>query len=669
MITQRKPTLPIKLQPSNLRPIVFRTLTKKHGLNINSEALAVLTDIIGQKFGFAWKSTQSQQFLEEIAKYWKLEDRGIFIDSNGLKHVIKDIYRKEDAINMQKATRSDTIVDDDDNNSNSIEDEVEIQWEDYFKFISPNEQPPSRFDKTRKQFIVSIRKEKLPILASLSLNARACVESKNNQYHLIMDRLSRNENFQKSSMTSISNLSALAKDGVILHNEITLIKNMLGRDGQKFLLFGLLSKNSSGEFILEDSTDHIELNLSQALKNQSSFYCAGMFILVEGIYSASGGKSNQNQDYMGGCFYVSNIANPPAERRDKSLEAYGLVDFLGVHRHVVPFNGDKTVKIPKQYKKKLVQIEKSLSNHKLIFLGSDLHFDSPRVIEGLRKFLHKLENSIIEDEGGSESMTPLALVLSGPFSSKPLASSNTSVTGVTNSEMFKSNFDQFTNLLGTFPNVVHTCKIVLVPGENDPWQSTHSLGSFRFNALPQASIPRVFVNRLEKLLPRGNLILAWNPTRINYLSQEIVIFKDNLMNRFKRNDLLLPHDLEMEKDPIEEMGDKERIDQLIQRKDEHISNKIKQARKLVKALLDQGTLQPFENSLRSINLQYDYSLRIEPSPNVIILNDASFDNFEVTYQGCKVVNLTKAVAEGARKFNYLEYYPSFKKFEFKNLYF
>lgn len=41
---------------------------------------------------------------------------------------------------------------------------------------------------------------------------------------------------------------------------------MLGRDGQKFLLFGLLSKNSTDEYILEDSTGYIELNLNQAVK-------------------------------------------------------------------------------------------------------------------------------------------------------------------------------------------------------------------------------------------------------------------------------------------------------------------------------------------------------------------------------------------------------------------
>ena len=278
-----KTALPIKLLPSNLRPLVFRTLTKKHGLNVNTEALSILTDTISLKFGFDWKSPQSQQFLEEIAKFWKLEDRGIFIDSNGLKVVLKEIQKKDEIVQMQKAGRTNTLVDE------AVEEDVQLQWEDYFQFVSPMNQPRSVFDKSRKHFDVYLTKERLPLLSRLTLNTKSLVESQNNHYYLIMDRLSRNENFQKASMTSISNLNSLTIDGIGKNNEITLIKNMLGRDGQKFLLFGLLSKNSTDEYILEDATGYIELNLNQAVKNQGSFYCLGMFVLVEGIYSASGG--------------------------------------------------------------------------------------------------------------------------------------------------------------------------------------------------------------------------------------------------------------------------------------------------------------------------------------------------------------------------------------------
>ncbi|KAI5957347.1 DPB2 [Candida jiufengensis] len=657
--------LPIKLQPANLRPIVFRILTKKHGLNVNTEALSILTETISLKFGFNWKSIQSNNFLEEIAKFWKLEDRGIFIDGNGLKDILKELNQKDDAIKLQKAKRSNTIIDENSNN------EINFKWEDYFHVVSPNQQPISIFDKNRKQFNVYLKRGKSTILNSLNSNLSYMIESKNNHYYLIMDRLSRNENFQKMPMSSISNISSIIDDSTTKHNEITMIKNVLGRDGQKFLLFGLLTKNSTDDYILEDATDYIELNLNQAMKNKGSFYCCGMYVLVEGIYSASGGNLNAKQDYIGGCFYVSNIAQPPAERRDKNLDAYGYLDFLGVHKNNIQSTvSDKAIKIPKEFRKKMIQMEKSLVGHKLIVVGSELHLDSNKVLEGLTKFFKHLENSIIESKDLQNSSIPLALVLIGSFSSKPLTSTSSSITSLSNSEIYKSNFDQLSHILNEFPNIVNACKIVLIPGDNDPWQSTFSLGSSCSNVYPQPSIPKVFINRLEKLLPKGNLVLAWNPTRINYLSQEILLFKDQLMNKFKRNDILFPLDLELEEQKnLDALSKEDRINQLIQTKDVRLSNKIKQARKLVKTLLDQSNLQPFDKKLKIVNQSMDYALRIEPSPNLIILNDSNFDNFEVIYQGCRVINLTSAVNENIRKFNYIEYYPALKKIEFKDLYF
>ncbi|RLV91560.1 DNA polymerase epsilon subunit B [Spathaspora sp. JA1] len=655
-------SLPIKLQPSNLRPIAFRILSKKHGLNINTDALAVLTETISFKFGFDWKGPRAHQFLEEIAKVWKIEDRGLFIDGAGLKQVIKDMNQKSEASSFSdKATRSDTIVD--------MDEEV-LNWEDYFKFISPQDQPRSVFDKNRKQFSISTKK-KTSLFQSLPGNLSMSIDMFNNRYNLLQDRLSRNENFQKSSTVSISSISTSLKEGN-LTNEITLIKNVLGRDGQKFILFGLLSKNASEQYILEDATDNIELNFSQTHKTEGSFYCTGMFVIVEGIYSASGSSSNQAHDYIGGCFYVSTIGQPPAERRDRTLDAYGNVDFLGIHKQTA-ISGEKITKITKSLKRKLTTLEKSLVDHKFIFVGSDCFLDSFKVLDGLKKFFQRLENSIIESNESDEKSTPLALVLTGSFSSKPLHTTSFSTSAISESESYKSNFDSLTNLLSNYPNIIKTCKLVLIPGKNDPWQSGYALGASSMNYFPQRPIPSAFVNRLEKLLPRGNLILGWNPIRINYLSQEIVIIKDEYMNKCKRNDIVFANDLEVEREKARRDSTiyEERIESIVQQgnKSEVLSSKIKHARKLVKTLLDQGDLQPYTKNLKLINPQYAHALRIEPLPSVLILNDAGFDNFEVAYNGCKVVNISQAVSTHNRKFNYAEYHPSSKKFEFKDLHF
>lgn len=99
-------------------------------------------------------------------------------------------------------------------------------------------------------------------------------------------------------------------------------------------------------------------------------------------------------------------------------------------------------------------------------------------------------------------------------------------------------------------------------------------------------------------------------------------------------------------------------------KDQILSSKTKQARKLVKTLLDQGYLG-INNGLNMVNLQYDHCFRLEPAPNMVVLHDESFPQFDVTYNGCKVVNI--ASNQDNNQFNYMEYYPATKNCIFKEI--
>lgn len=627
--------LPVKLQPSTLRPFAYRILSKKHGLNLQTDALKILTDTISSKFGYDWKNAQSQALLEDIAKIWKSQDRGLFIDGIGLSQILKDISSKNEPV---RAERSDTITD---IGNADVASEEELDWRNFFKIINPPQQPNYRFDRQRKQF--SLQKP-----THMSDAVTTNISYFNNRYHLLADRLSRNENFQKTSMASFS----VASQSIQL-SEITLIKNVLGRDGSRFILFGLLSKNANGDYILEDATDHIELNLSQAHKTEGSFYCSGMFVIVEGIYSASGGTLS-SANLIGGCFHVSHIGQPPAERRDTSLENFGNLDFVGI-------NSDTSTKINKTLRRRLTSMEKSLTNHRMVFLGANCFLDDSRTLDGLKKLFNNIENEIVDGENA-----PLALVLFGSFTSEPLTATSSLVSSISKSEVYKNNFDKFTSLLSKFLHLIRDTKFVLVPGPNDPWQATYSLGSSNLNALPQQLIPQVFVSRLERLLPKGNLVLAFNPLRIGYLSQEIVMLRDDITPKLKRNDIVFEHDLEIEnlrlqKDLELEEGDGTISLDKIDTSNQHVSAKTKQTRKLVKTLLEQGTLQPFLRDLRLIDTTYDYALRIEPLPSAIVLNDSSFETFDVTYNGTRVINVGP-LTSATKKINYTDYYPSKKRF-------
>lgn len=660
-------SLPVKLVSSNIRPIAYRILSKKHGLNIQTDALAVLTDVISTRFGAEWRGPKAQQFIEDIAKAWKHQDRGLFIDGPGLLQVVKELSKEKsvERDEPRKATRSDTLMDID-LEEQSKKEEVIINWSDYFRFITPELQPRFEFDRVRKQFV-----PKPAIGGKLKSTLKASTELFNSRYYLLVDRLSRHENFQKSSFSSLAAInSTLNKDDV--KYEITLIKNVLGRDGGRFILFGVLSKNINGNYVIEDSTDQIELDFTLTHATEGSFYTPGMVLIMEGIYSASGGSMSNDPNVISGKFHVSNVSHPPAERRDTTLKSYGYLDFMGIHQGAALSASGATGKIDKPLRKKLSALEKGLAGHKMIFLGANCFFDDKKIMSGLKKLFDILENTLIEQQGTEDQEIPLAIVMVGSFTSQPVTPVNGSSSLLSNSENYKSGFDDFAALLASYPVIIKTCKFVLVPGPNDPWQSSYSLGRGSLTALPQRPIPKVFVTRLERLLPKESLIYGGNPMRINYLSQELVLYRDDLMNKLKRNDIIFPEQLE----ELNLEADKENIDGEMQVKNiindqgNYLSAKVKQARQLVKTILDQGNLLPFLKDLKIVDPNYLHALRIEPLPTSLVLFDSRFESFEVTYNGCKVVNIGNAISnKNNRTLNYVEYYPSTKNYVFQEQYF
>ena len=88
-----KPTiLPILLPPATLRPLAFRTFTKKHNLTLTSSALQVLATFIGRHCGSGWREEGlAERVLEEVAKSWKKGGGQVIVDGEGeiLKAILK----------------------------------------------------------------------------------------------------------------------------------------------------------------------------------------------------------------------------------------------------------------------------------------------------------------------------------------------------------------------------------------------------------------------------------------------------------------------------------------------------------------------------------------------------------------------------------------------------
>jgi DNA polymerase epsilon subunit 2 len=86
--------LPIILPPATLRPLAFRTFTKKHSLTLTSSALQVLAAFIGRHCGTGWREEGlAERVLEEVAKSWKNRNGGVIVEGNGedLKDILKSL--------------------------------------------------------------------------------------------------------------------------------------------------------------------------------------------------------------------------------------------------------------------------------------------------------------------------------------------------------------------------------------------------------------------------------------------------------------------------------------------------------------------------------------------------------------------------------------------------
>lgn len=711
--------LPAKIPPNLLRPLAYRVISKKHGLNIKTDGLQELARFIGHNFGIGWKNDPlTTLFLENFAKIWKQQDRNLFIDAVGVKDVINELKerekvsnnsnnKKENVVPTNNANmnsnilgmlqnhnnqKNDIIIDEmeidersdipmhnlslnidseatlnmepieelDNNNNNrdqnEYSDDDELDWEDYFKIINAHEQQKFVFDSYKSQFKFLPNKKNGLSLPKIDDKLNLF----KNRYHLIKDRLSRNEDFQNTDefnpLQSIIQMNENLSSTDKIDNNVTLtpIKNLIGNDGKNFLILGSLYISPRGSWCMEDPSGTINLDITQALPTPGMFYVPGCFVIAEGIYFTANDT-----------FHVTSMTHPPGEKRVESLAAIGNLDFLGIHGLSNP---NYIARLDNDLKIRLHFLERELTDNTFVILGSDIFLDNLSIFDALRKLFQKLNEN-----------PPTVLILPGSFSKVPIfpsMGSNLSAQ-LSSSTQYKNNFDTLANLLSQYENLINETVFIFIPGPNDPWNSTISLGAT--SSLPQSNIPIDFTTKINRVVKK----VHWgsNPTRIAYLSQEIVLFRDDIRDRLirhsvefpmieerkyeenkklrdidenKRNNNMLTVDPELVTD--DDNAVTERLSQLsMDKPPEHIQ----ESRKLVKTLFDQGHLSPFTTDIRPVIWDMDHTLTMYPIPSTLILCDTSCGKFDVTYNGSKTINVGSFATK--RCIKYSEYSPSLRR--------
>lgn len=679
------PVLPTELKPSVLRPVAYRILSKKHGLNIQSDALDALAKFIGHHYGAHWRQNQKTTLMiDAVGRLWKQQSRGGFVNGAGVNEIINEILENEKRAKVKASNNEKSMILDPDSSmvvdeegdismdtslalNFQVKTESVVDWMQYFTSVELNHYTGFKYDKRNKKF------EYTPTATNIAVPSGKLVLPRINNFvdhfinklYILRDRTMRNEYYSKSSDDQFKSY-----DKSVAPKTFTYIKNLLGRNDQRFALFGMITLNNLGIWQLQDDTDKIELVLDQCIFPQDSYFFEGNFLIVDGFHSVA------NK------FHVLSVNHPPCEQRPQTKQIFGNTDCQW------PFNKNGTS--VESFRGLLKNELQNHPDHKIVFLGGDLFLDNSMTLNLFKKTLDKLEEEIkvyqtakeVAEETGTEFESggvPIGIVLIGSFFSKSITVTEGSSTNhLTNSNLYKSSFDNLALIMESYPNICEKCKLFIVPGEKDPWMSMVTKDS---NAIwPKIKIPQLFTTRLRRVVK--HLEFVSNPSRINYLGHEIAIVKDDLGSRLRRNDLTYLSKLTDEEikramknypnsqltqfsqfqTATQDDPNSLEIDKLIL--DE--SPEDFESKKIVKTILDQGDLSPFVNKIRPISPNYWNAMNLTPLPHFILLSDKTSPTFIRNYKGCEFSNVGNFLVNGHA--NYIEYYPDSKRSKHQRLY-
>ncbi|KAG9044272.1 DNA-directed DNA polymerase epsilon, subunit B [Tulasnella sp. UAMH 9824] len=424
------------------KPAILKVFTRKYQLSLKPEALAYLDDLLRQH---DIQDDQVQDAMEYIAKeYMKQDDCTTIVSRESLEKIYTLMQLDTGNPSATQATLLDTD---------------ELDPEQHLYFINAMEMPRWLYSHERRSF------EKVSGQPSLGGQPTARAQFMRDRFNIIRQVVLRNENFSPPAIAGRDRDSYL---------KLTTTKNLLGRNGERFLLFGMLTHAPDGRLCLEDLEGRVVLDISDTPPGEGLF-TEGCFVLVEGDYT--------EEDIL----QVIAMGHPPSERREVARSIYGHIDFLG--------KCATTIVEDEKFQKQL-QGKDDLS----VACISDLWLDSPKTLRGLELIL----------QGYSDSgFIPLVIILCGNFTSKDVA---------------QANFDALADLLAGYPDVAQRSHFVFVPGPLDPWGSS---------TLPRPPLPASFGTRVRAKLPKVHF--ASNPCRIKLCGQEIVVFRHDLMAKMLRN--------------------------------------------------------------------------------------------------------------------------------------
>ncbi|KAM6273543.1 DNA polymerase epsilon subunit 2 isoform 2-T2 [Porphyrio hochstetteri] len=328
-----------------------------------------------------------------------------------------------------------------------------------------------------------------------------------------------------------------------------------------------------GKFFLEDPTGVVQLDLSKA-QFHSGLYTESCFVLAEGWY----------EDEV---FHVNAFGFPPTEPSATTRAFFGNVNFFG---------GPPSTSV--KASAKLKQLEDENEDAMFVFV-SDVWLDQAEVLEKLHTMF-----------SGYSSAPPTCFFFCGNFSSAPY--------GKNQIQSLKGSLKALADIICEHPSIHKSSRFVFIPGPDDPGPGS---------VLPRPPLAENITEEFRQLVPFS--VFTTNPCRVQYCTQEIILFREDLVNKMCRNCVRFP------------------------------SSSMDIPSHFVKTLLSQGHLTPLPLYVSPVYWAYDYTLRIYPLPDMLVIAD-KYDPFTVTNTDCLCINPGSFPRSG---FSFKVFYPSNKAVE------
>lgn len=412
-----------------------------------------------------------------------------------------------------------------------------------FNVIDIYKTPHYIYNNERKKFVLS-PKLKPCLFSSPDDKIDMFVE----RYNIIYQRALHHELFSTSVIAASSGTKSA---------KFTLkpVEHLLGCSGSlgDIVVLGMVSNLKEGKYYLEDPSGAVELDLSKAVYHDGLF-TENCFVLAEGTYDDQ-------------IFRVTALGFPPPESSQTTRSFFGNINFFG---------GPSTICVANSEKMKQLEQDDVNENNMFVFL-SDLWLDDPKVVSKFKILL-----------SGYSQIPPALFIICGNFLSKPHGSKHLQV--------LKNAFKELGKIVALFPSLVENSRFMFVPGPQDPGPG---------NILPRPPISKYLTEEIRENVPFCEFVS--NPCRLQYCSQEIVIYREDIINKVCRNTIHLPEDLH------------------------NIPNHF------VKTITSQAHLCPLPMATRPIYWAFDHAMRLYPLPDMIICAD-KYDPYNIPHSGTNVLN-------------------------------